>query len=287
MRAQQLVEQRAVGVSIGRGARARCGDGEEFDAVADPHCSTRPPLAAMMTATWVSACCSLCNPTPPCLHSAASAAKAAGSRVRAISVARLCRAGANRSSQSRPGRITSAQISTSSPGLRCGSGFAPGRLPTDRRQSGLILGAAGPPPLLPAVTGLGSQPVHHGQHPQPPGLLTDRRCPTRTAPPAPVEDRGPARLGLRPRRGGRRGGNAESQLRPGPVRRPGHRGHGIGGSRRQQLRVDGGHDSPRRTGSAGSPRGIPPPAARPGRGRVAGHGKPARPAITSSVTGFR
>ena len=90
---------------------------------------------AMMTATWVSARCSLCNPTRPCLHSVASAAKAAGSRVRAISVARLCRAGANRSSQSTPGRIASAQISTSSPGLRCGIGFAR-PTPTDRRQSG-------------------------------------------------------------------------------------------------------------------------------------------------------
>ena len=58
-----------------------------------------------------------------------------GVNVRAISVARLCRAGANRSSQSTPGRIASAQISTSSPGLRCGIGFAR-PTPTDRRQSG-------------------------------------------------------------------------------------------------------------------------------------------------------
>jgi hypothetical protein len=36
VRAQELVEQRAIGVSIGRGAHP-LGDGEKFDAVADPH----------------------------------------------------------------------------------------------------------------------------------------------------------------------------------------------------------------------------------------------------------
>ena len=55
--------------------------------------------------------------------------------MRAISVARLCRAGVNRSSQSRLGRITSAQINICSPGVRCGSGLARS-VPTNSRQSG-------------------------------------------------------------------------------------------------------------------------------------------------------
>ena len=83
--------------------------------------ATGPPLAARMTAIRVRACCPVCSPTRPRVHNSASAANAAVSRVRAISAASPRRAGAKRSSQPRLGRITSAQISTSSPGLRCGS----------------------------------------------------------------------------------------------------------------------------------------------------------------------
>ena len=239
-----------------------------------------------MTATWVSASCSLCNPTPPCLHNAASAVKAAVSRVRAISVARLCRAGANRSSQSRPGRITSAQISTSSPGLRCGSGLRPAGA-DQVAPVGLVLAAAGHPSLLPAVAGLGSQPVHDGQHPHPASLLTVRVVQRERRRQHPIEDRGPARLGHRPRRDDRSGWERGGQVRPGPLHRPGHRGRGIGGSRRQHLRVDAGHDS-------ASPNRICKLSARyPAAGAAAGSRsrwrawKASTPAITSSVTGFK
>jgi len=96
--------------------------------------ATGPPLAATMTAMRVSACCPLCSPTRPRVHDSASAANAAGSRVRAISVANPRRAGAKPSSQPRPGRITSAQISTSSPGPRCAS-CVPGAVFARRRPA--------------------------------------------------------------------------------------------------------------------------------------------------------
>ena len=193
--------------------------------------------------------------------------------MRAISTARLCRAGANRSSQSRLGRITSAQISTSSPGLRCGSGFA--RSDADQPAPvRLILRAAGPPPLLPALAGPCPQPAQHRQHPQPPGLLTEPVVQRERRGQHPGEHLGAGRLGRWPRRRGRSGRERRRQLRPGRVRRSGHRGRGDrrAGDTTCSPAVTTG---PRRRGSPGSPRGSPPPAARPGRGRVGGHGKPA------------
>ncbi len=67
VRAQQLVEQRAVGVSGGRWPGCAATVASSSTQSPTRTCSTGPPLAAMMTATWVSACCSLCNPTRPLL----------------------------------------------------------------------------------------------------------------------------------------------------------------------------------------------------------------------------
>ena len=103
-----------------------------------------------------------------------------------------------------------------------------------------------------------------------------------------AEHRGAARLGRRPRRGDRSGRERRGQLRPGRLRR--HRSPAPRHRRRRGASTcapPAVTTRPRRTGSAGSRPGIPPPAARPGRGRVGGRGRPARPAITSSVTGFR
>ena len=81
--------------------------------------ATVPPLAAMIRATRMSAVCPVCAPTALRWHIPASSAKAALSRVRAISSARPRRAGANPDSHARPGRMTSAQINTSNPGPMC------------------------------------------------------------------------------------------------------------------------------------------------------------------------
>ncbi|PQP16521.1 hypothetical protein C5613_36150 [Rhodococcus opacus] len=101
-------------MDLGGGAHAG-GDLEKLDAVADAH---RVDLAALGGQNDRDPSQCLLSALQS-VHDWASAAKASGSRVRAISAARLRRAGAKRSSHSWPGRITSAQISTSSPGLRC------------------------------------------------------------------------------------------------------------------------------------------------------------------------
>ena len=76
--------------------------------------ATAPPLAAMMTATRCNASRVVASPTGLASQRAARPVSPAGSRVRAISAAsRLGVAVA--SSQPMPGRITSAQISDSSP----------------------------------------------------------------------------------------------------------------------------------------------------------------------------
>ena len=76
--------------------------------------AARPPLAAMMTATRCNASRVVASPTGLASQRAARPVSPAGSRVRAISAA--SRLGvAVVSSQLTPGRITSAQISDSSP----------------------------------------------------------------------------------------------------------------------------------------------------------------------------
>ena len=257
--------------------------------------ATGPPLAARMTATRVRACCPVCNPTPPRVHNSASAANAVVSRVRAISVASPRRAGAKRSSQSRLGRITSAQISTSRPGLRCGS-CAPARArpATTSRGSGdhippvgPVFRAAGLPPLLPAVAGVGLQPGQHGQHPQPARLLAGRVVQREGSGQDLGQHRGSAHLGRRPRRRDRARRERGQQRRPGRGHQPAFRRRDIGPRRPDHLLAAGGHDS-------FSPNRIRRLSARyPAAGGAAGSRsrcrawKASTPAITSSVTGFR
>ena len=103
----------------------RRGKGEQFQAVPDPHIADRAALAAMITPILANACCPTCEPTAPAAHIRSRSAKAAASRVRAISTARLRRACGEFSSQPRLGRITSAHISTSRPGLNPDNDFPP------------------------------------------------------------------------------------------------------------------------------------------------------------------
>ena len=240
-----------------------------------------------MTATLVSACCWLCNPTRPCCTT-----RPARRRRRGIAGAGHLggevvprRREPQQPVQAGPDHVGADQHQQ--PGAQVRQRLRRGRCRPDGRQSGWSSAPLATPSLLPAVAGLGPQPVHYGQHPQPPSLLTDRVVQRERRRQHPIEHRGPARLGRRPRRGDRSGRERGDQLRPGRVRRPGHRGRGIGGSRRQHLRVGGGHDP-------ASPNRICRLSARyPAAGGAAGSRsrwrawKASTPAITSSVTGFK
>ena len=265
--------------------------------------ATGPPLAAMMTAMRVSACCPLCSPTRPRVHALRRARRTP--RRRGCGPSRWPdprRAGAKRSSQPRLGRITSAQISTSSPGPRCASCVPRRRLrppPSGGRGGdrvspvGLVFGPAGLPALLPALTGMRRQPGQHGQHPQPAGLLTGRVVQRERRGQHPGQHRRPARPRRRPRRGDRPRRERGQQLRPGLPHRPARRRGDLGRPRGDIGRcgdrlLPGGH-------GWSSPNRIRRLSARypgaGGAGRVAARGrrawKASTPAITSSVTGFR
>ena len=138
-----------------------------------------PPLAAMMTATRCRAVRVVDSPTGLASQRAARPVSPAGSRVRAISAA--SRFGvAVVSSQPMPGRITSAQISDSSPVAttrpsQAVAGDLGGRPPPDREgppvSPPVLASAAGLPSLLPGGTGLSLEPVQHDPDPAAPVLL--------------------------------------------------------------------------------------------------------------------
>ena len=260
--------------------------------------ATGPPLAARMTATRVRACCPVCSPTRPCVHDPASAANAA----RVAGAGHLggqpasCRGETQQPAQAGPDHIGAdqhqqprAQMRQLRPG---GRPRPPAGQPTRRDHVppvGLVFRAAGLPPLLPAVTGVGLQPGQHGQHPQPAGLLAGRVVQRERRGQHPGQHRGSARLGRRPRRRDRARRERGQQLRPGrasPARSPATRPRSAGAVI-TCCAAAAVTTRPRRTGSAGSRPGIPAPAAQPGRGRGRRAWKASTPAITSSVTGFR
>ena len=246
MRAQQLIEQRAVEMSDGRGPGA--GDGsEQLDAVADPHLLDWAALGRHDDPN-IGQCLLLALQSDP---AAATQRGEGAERTRGIT-----RAGhldgkvvPRRREPQQPVQAGADHIGADQhqqPGAQVRQWLR--RVGADQPAPVRpVFGAAGPPPLLPAVAGLDAQPVQHGQHPQPPGLLTEPVVQRERRGQHPGEHLGAGRLGRWPRRRGRSGRKRRRQLRPGRVRRSGHRGRGIGGSRRQHLRV-GGHDrsSPKR-----------------------------------------
>ena len=96
----------------------------------------------------VNACWPAWSPTAAAPTERASAAKPSGSRVRAISGARLRRVPAEASRKGRLGRITSAQIITKRPGARWPSGrVTPGRARPSEGSTRLRQSAAVSAPL--------------------------------------------------------------------------------------------------------------------------------------------
>ena len=232
---QQLVEERAAGMPVRPGARPG-GDLQQLHAVPDGDRADGPPLAAMMIAILLSAASRPYDPAAPDWHSAASSAKAFGSRTRVISAARFRGADGHRSSQPIPGRITSAPISTSNPRRReapaepawrrPGAACPPGRYQLPPVAAGFS--AAGQPPVLPAASGLGFQPVHHGDQAQPPAFLAERIVQRERR----RQQLGPAPAAevARPRHDSRPGREPGQQVRAGAAGRrreavPGRNGH--------------------------------------------------------------
>lgn len=177
--AQQLIEQRAVGMHLAGGAHAR-GNLQELHAVTDPDRGDRPALGGQDDR----------DPGQgllPGLQSDHAPRAQLGQRRKRRSVPGAGHLGgqpaARRGEAQQPVKAgpdhigadqhqqTGAQVRQ----LRAGGCARP---TTTSRGSGdhgppvgLVLRAAGLPPLLPAVAGVGLQPGQHGQHPQPARLL--------------------------------------------------------------------------------------------------------------------
>ena len=172
MRAQQLIEQRAVEMPGGRGPGA--GDGsEQLDAVADPHLLDLAALGRQDDRN-IGQCLLLALQSDP---TAATQRSERGERPRGITRAGHLdgkvvprRRKPQQPVQAGPDHIGADQHQQPGAQVRQRLRRVGADQPAPVR---LVFGAAGPPPLQPAVAWLGPQPVQHGQHPQPPGLLTE------------------------------------------------------------------------------------------------------------------
>ena len=229
-----------------------------------------------------------CRSDPALRHDAASAAKrAAASRGRAISAARP-RGAAGRSAAASPAGPDHVGADQHQQPRAQVASWARRRPPAGRRCRCCPRWSRRrwPPPLLPAVTGL--RPARPARRAPPAaGSLADRVVQRERRGQHPGQHRGRVARSPATTTATGRGGNAASSCAPvGFAGRRRRRPRHPAAARRQSARpaVTAG---PRRTGSAGSRPGIPPPAARPGRGRGRRAWKASTPAITSSVTGFR
>ena len=294
MAAQQLVEQRAVGMHLGRGTHPG-GDLQKFNAVTDLHRGGRPALGGEddrdpgqgLLPALQSDPALRAQPSEQGERRAVAGAGHLGGQ------ATPRRGEAQQPAQAGPDHVSAdqhqqprAQVRQLCPGGRSRSRPARRRVSDQIPPVGLVLGAAGLPPLLPAITGVSMQPGQHRQHPQPAGLLADRVIQRERRGQDPGQHRGPARLRHRPRRRDRAGRERGQQLRPCRLQ-PRRRRRSPGGRCRDHLLAADGHE-------VLSPNRICRLSGRyPGAGSAAGPRsrrrawKASTPVITSSVTGFR
>jgi hypothetical protein len=164
MRAQQLIEQRAVEMFGGRGPYAGEGS-EQLDAVADPHLLDWAALGRHDDC-HIGQCLLLALQSDP---AAATQRGERGERTPGITRAGHLdgkvvprRREPQQPVQAGPDHIGADQHQQPGAQVRRRLRAVGSDQPAPIR---LILRAAGSPPLLPAVTGLGAQPVQHRQHP--------------------------------------------------------------------------------------------------------------------------
>ena len=271
MRAQQLIEQRAVGVPVVGGAGAR-GGSEQFDTVADPHLLDQTALDGHDDRD-VGQRLLLALQSDPALLAQRGERGECG---RIAGAGHLGGQAAPRRGepqqpvQAGPDHIGADQHQQPGTQMR----QRPGGVGADQSAPvRLVLGAAGPPPLLPAVdrTGFAASPAP----PAPPvaGSAGCIGCPTRTAPPAP----GPATADRRAWVAGHdaatgRGGNAATSCAPVDFTDPARGGATAGATCDVSTAIT---TRPHRRGSAGSGRGTPALGAPRDRGHVAGRDTPA------------
>jgi hypothetical protein len=240
VRAQQLIEQRAVGVPVGGGTGAR-GGGEQFQAIANPH---RRDVAALdgHDDRDVGQRLLLALLSDPALTQRGERAPIAGAGHLGGEVVPR-RGEPQQPVQAGPDHLGADQHQQPRGQVRQRVGAVGADQQSPVR---LVLGAAGAPPLLPVVAGLGSQPAQHRQHPQSPVALAVGVVQRERRRQHPIQHCGPSRPGGRPRRGDRPRRKRRHQLRAGGFHRARHRRRGH--RRRHARRVDGAHDpaSPKR-----------------------------------------
>jgi hypothetical protein len=158
---QELVEQRASGVSVGRGTRAFGTGGEELDAVADPHLINQAALGGHDDRDLGQCPLLALQPDPALL--AQRGQRGEGGRIASAGHLRgeivSNRRELQHPVQAGPDHIGAHQHQQ--PRAQMRQRLVPGGA-DQVAPVGLVFGAAGHPSLLPAITGLGSQPVHHG-----------------------------------------------------------------------------------------------------------------------------
>jgi hypothetical protein len=205
--AQQLIEQRAAGMHLGRGTHAG-GDLQKFNAVTDLDRGGRPALGGQDDRDPGQGLLPALQSDPalraqPGEHGERRAVAGAG---HLGGQATPCRGEAQQPAEAGPDHVSAdqhqqprAKVRQLCPGGRSGPRPASRRVSDQIPPVGPVLGAAGLPPLLPAVTGVSMQPGQHRQHPQPAGLLAGRVIQRERRGQDPGQHRGPARLRRRPR----------------------------------------------------------------------------------------